>query len=305
MQNQTLAEIEALIPEKAGRLEKILNRMAARGTLFSAQKPGKPRVWRLMPSVVGWAETPFWGGRDTEEVRQLAPLWLKYREEAFGAELARNMPVMRVVPIGRSLKDESRILPYDVLKDAVAKQSYCAVAHCPCRQMKTYVGEGCGHSLENCLHFGSMGQYMVEYGLARKITNDEAVRILYDANQEGLVHSTENLDGHMTTICNCCGCSCVFLETKKKFGHQTISSSNYLAVVDAETCAACGTCEERCPMDAVAVGDAGYAEVDVAKCIGCGVCTPTCPTEAIKLETRAEVAPPPDLNQFFTRRFKA
>jgi NAD-dependent dihydropyrimidine dehydrogenase PreA subunit len=306
MQNLTLTELKLLYPKKVELLEDILNSMAKRGTVFTSQKPGQERKYRLLPSVVGWAETPFWAGKNTETAHKLAPLWLKYREEAFGEELARNnMPVMRVIPVSRSLRESSEVLPYNALKPMIEGQSYCAVAHCPCRQMKSHVGEGCDHSLENCLHFGSMGRYMVEQGLAREISKEETLKILKGANEEGLVHATENIDGHLGTICNCCGCCCVFLNTKKKMGLHTISASTYVAQVNTELCAGCGTCEERCPMQAIAVGDEDVAEVKEELCIGCGVCTPTCDTEAVDLVERKEAEPPPELEKFFTMRYKA
>ena len=305
MQNRPLSELKGLFPEKADSLEEILNRMAKRGTVFTSQRPGQERKYRLLPSVVGWAETPFWAGKETDDTRKLAPLWLKYREEAFGKELARGgMPVMRVLPISRTLRDSSEVLPFDALRPKVEEQSFCAVAHCPCRQMKRAVGEGCDHTVENCLHFGSMGRYMVEQGMAREITTEETLKILKEANAEGLVHAVDNIKGHMGTICNCCGCCCLFLDTKKKTGLHTISTSSYVARVDGDLCAACGTCEERCPMEAITVGDEDVAVVNEGLCIGCGVCTATCTTEAVDLIQRREVEPPPEISEFLAARYK-
>jgi len=88
-------------------------------------------------------------------------------------------------------------------------------------------------------------------------------------------------------------------------GIHAISSSNYIAGVDSEACAGCETCEERCPMEAIAVKDDGVAQVNEALCIGCGVCIPTCDTEAVGLVQRGETNPPPDLEKFITVRYKA
>ncbi len=306
MQNQTLSELKKLFPEKEDSLEGILNRMIKRGTVYTSQKPGQERKYRLLPSVVGWAETPFWGGKETEDSRKLGPMWLKYRNEAFGAELARgNMPAMRVVPAAGSIQDNRQVLSFDELKPKIEAAAYRAVGHCPCRMMKKTVDEGCDHLLENCLHFGSMGRYMVENKMAREITVEETFKILKASNEDGLVHIIDNVEGHMSTICNCCGCCCVFLDTQKKMGIHTLSSSNYVSRVDAEVCEGCGTCEERCPMQAIAVGDEGVAEVNEELCIGCGVCTPTCDTEAVDLIQREAAEPPPDLEKFLTARYKA
>lgn len=306
MQDKTVEELRELLPREMEDLEEKLQRMVTRGTVYTSRKPGKDRKYRLLPSVVGWAETPFWPGKETEETRKLAPLWLKYREEAFGREVARGgVPVVRVVPISKRLRDSSEVLPYEALKPLVEAQSFVAVANCPCRQMKRAVGEGCDHTLENCLHFGSFGRYMVEQGLGREITTEETLKILREANEEGLVHAADNINGHLSTICNCCGDCCVFLDTKKKMGLHTISQSNYVARVDADLCAACGTCEERCPVGAVTLNGGDAAQVDEDLCIGCGVCTPTCPTEAVDLARRVEIKPPPDVGEFLAARFKA
>jgi NAD-dependent dihydropyrimidine dehydrogenase PreA subunit len=305
MQNKTLSELKELIPEKANSLGEILNRMAKRGTVFTSKTPDKERKYRLLPSVVGWSETPFWAGKDTEDTRKLSPLWLRYREEAFGEELARNdVPVMRVIPVSRTLQDSRDILPFDALKPRIEAASYVAVAHCPCRMMKRSVGEGCDHSLENCLHFGAMGRYMVEQGMAREVTTEEALEILKEANEEGLVHASENMKDHLGAICNCCGCCCIFLQTKKQMGIYTISSSNYVAGVDSDLCVGCGICEERCPVEAIAVNDENVAEVNQNICIGCGVCTPTCEAEAVDLVKRDEVKPPPEISELMAVRYK-
>ena len=303
--NRSLENLKELFPDKSESLESILAGMAKNGTVFTQQKPGKERKYRLLPSVVGWSETPFWAGVDTEKARKLAPLWVKYRDEGFNHELARNIPALRVIPIDHSLKNKSEILPFDQLKEKLNTLSYFAVAHCPCRQMMAYVGKGCNHSLENCLHFGDMARYMVEQGMARELTKEETIKILEEADKEGLVHSCENLNGILSTICNCCSCSCIFLQTQKIQGLRMISSSNYVSCVDQDSCIGCGTCEGRCPMAAIVVGEGDVAQVDSGRCIGCGICVPTCPSEAVFLVQRETITPPPDVTEFLTKRYLA
>lgn len=302
-ESKTLAELERVMPEM-GSLGEILGRMAKRGTVYTEQRPGQERTYRLLPSVVGFTETPFWAGEDTEVARALAPLWVKYNKETFGRELARGTQLVRVVPVSESLKDSSEVLPFDALPERLDEVSFMAVAHCPCRQIKRYVGEGCDHSLENCLHFGSMARYMVEQGMARQVTKEEVLGILEKANEEGLVHVCDNYQGRLSTICNCCSCCCVFLQTKLVGGLDSLSPSNYVAFVESNECAGCATCEERCPVGAIVVGDDEIAVVDAGLCIGCGVCAPTCDSEAVSLIMRGEVKPPPELPEFVTARLK-
>ena len=303
-ESKSLAELEQVIPEKAGSLGEILTQMAKRGTVYTEQRPGRERTYRLLPSVVGFTETPFWAGTETAMTRALAPLWVKYYKETFGQELARGTQLIRVVPVSESLKDSSQVLPFDSLTERLDEVSFMAVAHCPCRQIKRHVGEGCEHSLENCLHFGSMARYMVEQCMARQVTKEDVLQILEKANDEGLVHVCDNYQGRLSTICNCCSCCCVFLQTKLVDGLDSVSPSNYMAFVESDECVGCATCEERCPVGAIKVGDDETAVVDESLCIGCGVCTPTCDTEAVALVVRSEVKPPPELTEFVTARLK-
>jgi ferredoxin len=301
-ENKTLDELKAMIAHKADVLEETLNRMIKHGTVFVITDNEKVARYSLLPSVVGWSETPYWSGKETEEARKMAPLWLKYKEEAFGKELARNIPAVRVLPIEQSLKNNSEVLPFDVLKPLIDKTTFQAVAHCPCRLMKKYSGQGCSHSTENCLHFGDFARYMVEQGMARAISKEEALKIVHAADEEGLVHVTNNLEGHLDTICSCCGCCCVFLTTKRETGLRTVSSSNYVSRVDRDECTSCGTCEGRCPMVAIKLDEEDISTVDENLCIGCGVCVSTCPTGAIGLVLREHIIPLPDPGELLMKR---
>jgi formate hydrogenlyase subunit 6/NADH:ubiquinone oxidoreductase subunit I len=69
-------------------------------------------------------------------------------------------------------------------------------------------------------------------------------------------------------------------------------ASNYYAQVDTALCGGCGTCVDRCPLEAVAEQD-GHSTVELKRCIGCGLCVPTCPENAMRLIRKdKEVVPP-------------
>ncbi|HHT39845.1 MAG: 4Fe-4S binding protein [Acholeplasmatales bacterium] len=46
-----------------------------------------------------------------------------------------------------------------------------------------------------------------------------------------------------------------------------------------ETCIACGSCQDECPVDCIAEGDIYVIDEDV--CIDCGACQEVCPVDAI------------------------
>lgn len=302
--NLPLGEVKALYPDKVDRIEAILDGMAQKGTVYRDMKTGSEKRYRLLPSLVGWQETPFWGGQKTERTKALSPLYKEYHKEAFAAEMARGVPLMRVIPVDTSLKETSTILPFDEIKPMVDATSYQAVGHCPCRVTARLRDESCKYSTENCIHFGNMGRYMVSHGMAREITKEETMQIVKMADEEGLVHIIDNVDGIMHTLCNCCRCCCSFLiPINNKWGLDILSHSNYLAGIDGNECIGCGVCENRCPVSAITLTD-DVAEVKADLCIGCGACTATCTTEAIRLSRRQEVKRPPQVHEFAAARLK-
>ena len=59
-----------------------------------------------------------------------------------------------------------------------------------------------------------------------------------------------------------------------------------VAVMDKTLCTECGTCEETCRFNAIALTEeSGYA-VNPARCEGCGACVFSCPQEALMLKER-------------------
>jgi len=53
-------------------------------------------------------------------------------------------------------------------------------------------------------------------------------------------------------------------------------------VVDRDECTGCGSCEDACPMEAIAVKD-DVAVVNEDECTECESCIDECPTGAISL----------------------
>lgn len=285
MMNADIPTLAQSTGMEEGRLKDMLIKMAKKGTVFMNEK-GK---FRLLPTLVGITETPFFSGKKKPESEKLAGLWREYMYEALFKEVCdREMPVARVIPVDESLESGAKVTPHEKIDELIDMLDYFSVAHCPCRLTARYTGqkEVCDHSTENCFHFGSMGKYMVSVGMARELTRDEAKKLLREAHEEGLVHIGDNHAGRLSTICSCCGDCCVWMRARKELEFTSFSNSNYVMKVDEEKCTGCGVCEERCPIDAVVVN--GVSTVNADKCMGCGVCYPTCPSDAISLVEREE-----------------
>jgi MinD superfamily P-loop ATPase len=59
--------------------------------------------------------------------------------------------------------------------------------------------------------------------------------------------------------------------------------SGYLAAVDQEACTLCGTCEQICRFDAIAILE-NECMVNAVNCEGCGYCARICPANAIQMK---------------------
>lgn len=58
------------------------------------------------------------------------------------------------------------------------------------------------------------------------------------------------------------------------------------AVVDINSCVACGCCKKACPKDAITIEKGLYSKIDENLCVGCGRCAIACPADIITLVER-------------------
>jgi heterodisulfide reductase subunit A-like polyferredoxin len=108
--------------------------------------------------------------------------------------------------------------------------------------------------------------------------------------------------GRFYAICNCCSCCCGAMQAQRN-GTPMLASSGYVAQVDAELCAACGTCVEFCQFAAISVDD-GFTRIDAAACMGCGVCVAHCPQEALSLQRDRAKGEPLEIRELMVRAAK-
>ncbi len=285
------------MPEK--ELQGLLDAMSSRGLVYKEMRDGVAR-YCLPSGPTGLRDAPFWTGRDAEAARRLADLWRRYFYAAWGKEIAdRELPLMRVVPMEEDIDETAEILPFETAKELLERSTFRAVVPCACRTAAAYAGGGCEHERENCFRLGSLGRSLVEQGIGREISLEEAVRKLEEAHEAGLVFLTENHQGEVSTLCCCCSCCCVYLRGRLELKFDSaVSTSSYLARVDRESCVGCGECEERCPVGAAGLDEHELARVERRLCLGCGVCVPNCTGGAIALRRRDETTLVPTWEEF-------
>ena len=281
-----ILEPAGVIAERAGTEPKW-----TRNTLKSMVRKGQIRAGRtdnglgfgLMPFVVGFYEEQL-PRMDAE----LALLFEEYYREAQGAFTRYAPAVHRVLPVGEAIPADIKIYPYEQATELIENAKAWGVRDCICRLQQNLIGKGCDRPLESCLIFAPVEGVFDRSETTRAITKEEALDILRQAEDAGLVHSPGNFrDGH-NYICNCCTCCCGVLRSVAEFSIPTaIASSGFVAVVDIALCAGCADCVARCQFGALAVLD-GVCLVDAGCCVGCGLCVAVCPTEALSLARLAE-----------------
>jgi NAD-dependent dihydropyrimidine dehydrogenase PreA subunit len=236
------------------------------------------------------------------------PTRSQHYREAHGA-FARHAPAInRIIPVEEAVPAGIEIYPYERASALLENAKAWGVSDCICRLQQKLIGKGCDRPLESCLVFAPVAGVFDGSETVRAVEKVEALRILHEAEDAGLVHSPGNFrDGH-TYICNCCTCCCGVLRGVAEFSIPTaIASSDFVAVVDAGMCAGCGDCLPRCQFGALDLSD-DLCLVDVGCCVGCGLCATACPTGALLLERRAHgsVPPPPDsLDDWMAQRAQA
>jgi len=264
-------------------MQAILDNMVRKGQIGSIAAEGL-QTYALFPFIVG-----IWEFQMNRLDKELAELFHEYYPH-LGQILGKFTPsVTRVVPIQAQIKAEQTVLPYEDLRQMFGQAKSFQLMNCICRQEQALLGNPCKCPIDVCMGFSRHEHAFDKYPLGKIITKEEAFAVLDKAEEEGLVHTTYNLKSDSFFLCNCCSCCCLALKALKDFKlPHLMAKSHYVASIDQDTCAACGTCaNERCPMDAIAEDNGGY-KVQPERCIGCGVCTNTCPTESMSLVPRPE-----------------
>lgn len=210
----------------------------------------------------------------------------------------KGTPRSRILTVSEKIEDQRGIVPFEEVYEIVQNNESFALVPCPCRKRAEIEGvRKCTdkYPIYNCIILGQQAEALINLGdpESRRATKEEVIQIVQEANELGLVHTTDNYSGPANILCQCCECCCGLLAGLTRSGlhnPKSIARANYLATVDAEKCVACGKCEERCKFGAITIEDT--AQINGDRCMGCGLCAVTCPNEAITMK-RLERSPIP------------
>ena len=285
---ETIAQRAA--PGEGDGLHACLESMAEKGLIFAAGRPGKRRYGKA-PLAIGIYEMQV-----DRLTRELQDDFEQYAREAFSrAFLTGKTNQMRTVPLNARFVPERAVGRYDDARSLLAANpGPFAIQNCVCRQGRDLQQRPCKVTSGRrvCLGIGTVAKSMVRGGHGRSVERDEVLRLLDDAERDGLVLQPSNTR-EPVFICFCCGCCCGVLGMARQMPRPAdYVESNYHAALDGTLCAECGSCIERCPMDALHAGE-GAAQLAVERCIGCGLCIASCTAGALRLVPKRKPKTPP------------
>jgi Na+-translocating ferredoxin:NAD+ oxidoreductase subunit B len=284
-------------------LEERLLHMAEKGQLMSVDLGGI-RLFKMLPWVFGIFEFQL-----SHLDREFAELNEEYGPVYGGQFFSKTPQLMYTLPIEEEIMSNQEALPYDRVSAIVEQSQSFMVQECICKKEQALLDNPCSKPLEICMAFAPIPGIFKDSNVGRVITKEEARSLLKKAEEAGLVHLTNNFQNGRFFICNCCGCCCGVLQGINKLGipASSVINSHYYAVIDPESCTACGVCaNERCQVHAIEEKEDAFSVVK-EKCIGCGLCISTCPSEAISLVRKPQaeiVQPPADETAWYDERAK-
>ncbi len=275
------ATVEEL-SEKTGidtaKIEAMIDPLFRKGILFKSRKPDGIRYYRVRQVLQLHDSTAVM----KDPPAGMLDLWKEYTRTEWGEEVrVFQAPVLRVVPINVSIEPNSQVLVSDDVRNLIDQAQNIAVTKCSCRA----IDGSCGQPVEVCLQLDRAADYSIERGTGRKLSSEEALRLLEMCEEQGLVHVAENKQGVGHVICNCCSDCCINWTAMRTGVGKFASPSRFRAVIDDDECNGCEKCIDRCIFDALTMMvDGSVATIDEQKCMGCGVCRPACVLEAISMQ---------------------
>jgi len=274
------------VAERTGRDPKetaeTLETMAKKGLIFRLRRDG-----------VRYAAAPFVIGSYEYQLKNMdkefAEMMETYMNEGFLETTDDGSIIpLRTIPVNQALDPSWQVAPYDDAREIIKRKKKISLADCICRVQKGHLDEACDKPVEVCMAFGSHADFYVENGLARFITQEEAIKVLDECEKAGLVNQPASIV-NPGGMCNCCGDCCGLLRSLNRLpnpGERVMST--YYAESDPELCTGCEACMDRCQMEAIVMSDDETVVVKTERCIGCGLCVTTCPVEAITLKLKPE-----------------
>ena len=200
----------------------------------------------------------------------------------------------REVSLNRPLTSEHQVRIAGDIYELLAKhKDNLSVMNCICRTHKMLSGEGeCdfGLPLEGCLNIGPLSRQLVDNGISRKLTYEEACDLIEEFERKGCIHTLfhygSDTDKEAINVCNCCNdCCLLYSSYQKGYLSKVFVKSFYSpAMIDESRCVGCNLCGKYCATGATYYDKKARKLVfDYDSCVGCGQCVTQCKFDVRKM----------------------
>jgi formate hydrogenlyase subunit 6/NADH:ubiquinone oxidoreductase subunit I len=282
--------------------QKALDGLAGRALLIDVQGR-KNRYYVLPPPMAGFFEFSMMRLRGDLDQKLLAKLYYEYitvEEDFIKALFTRGETQLGRVFVNEpvlSSENALHVLDYERASEVIKTSSYRGIGLCYCRHKMGHAGHACDAPLDICMTFNTTAASLIRHGYARAVDVAEGLALLDEARGRNLVQFGENVRNRVSFICNCCGCCCEAMIAARRFGLlHPVHTTNFLPMIDLETCTGCGECAAVCPVEAMTMVSANdplhprkkKAKLDEILCLGCAVCVRICKAESLRLASRPE-----------------
>ena len=191
------SEIAANSDLPPDRLEEVLDGIVSRGLIFSVRTQAGIKCYILPKQGHGYDQIFFWKGN--KDAHALKMVRIQEDQQLFqGPKMEFYSPPdtkhFRYIPLTEAIDGHwQNVYPTETIIKVLQKAQRFAVANCICRvKYELKHGKSCGHSNEVCLKLNFLAECVINAGLAREVTREEAEAIVRKAEAEGLVHMTDN-----------------------------------------------------------------------------------------------------------------
>jgi Pyruvate/2-oxoacid:ferredoxin oxidoreductase delta subunit len=304
----TATDIAAEMGTSEADIKPVLEAMADKGLCKTFKRDGV-RYYQGEPFMPGIFEYQFISGKVSERHKEIARLLNDYKAayNAAKGEIKMTFPTTRVITVDRTIEAGNTVHTYDQVATYIDKYETIAVGACYCRQAAKLREEDIHDMpLEMCMWFGGMAEYAIERLGAKQKGAEEARQVLDKAEEAGLIHMSRNTTEDIEFICNCDRWHCdVVKGVLKQTKPALFFNSGFEPRFDPALCVACETCIERCPPEALVMGENEVPEVNPDRCFGCAVCATGCPSETIVMEVKTDFPIPPKDPQELVASIKA
>ncbi len=292
LRGETTDELVARLEIPIDGLEDLLEKMDGKGQI-RAWTSSTGRRYALLPIVVGVYDEQV--NRMDKEFAQIIEDYLDTSrfEGLWGTEPA----LFKVTPINQAISTDLEIHPYEIAEQLIESSKSWGVRECICKKQQGLLGNTCKYGVSKCIQLHPRKENVFEEtDRTESISKEEALEILREAEEAGLVHCSMNTQKDHFYICNCCTDCCQILRglTKWEQPHAFVRS-NFQAAVDVDLCTGCEACLDRCQFGALSISE-DVCVVNTDRCIGCGVCSMSCSENALQLLSRdlGEMDTPPE-----------